>query len=316
MTCANPLYMPKLGMYVPCGHCELCAQRRSREWSNRLLLEAEYHSSAIFITLTYSNANLPDNFSLSKVDCQLFMKRLRKNIWSDGSDQKIKYYLCGEYGPKTQRPHYHAIIFGLRNCEETKDLIERSWNLGHVAVDSFNADAGYYVAGYVQKKLYGQTGKKVYGRRLPPFSLQSQKLGYQYVIDNAKELKKKLTFSLHGRISSLPRYMRKILEITREQAYEVAKPYIEADFFSAMLSGINVHYQFPENANSAQLVHLRNLAIQNGYIHGDTLVSLEFLQFLNEKRKQALYEAKSKLKNWREKLCNNEIKQNMLAITV
>jgi hypothetical protein len=36
------------------------------------------------------------------------MKRLRKKI----QPLKIRFFHCGEYGDKTRRPHYHALIFG------------------------------------------------------------------------------------------------------------------------------------------------------------------------------------------------------------
>ena len=36
------------------------------------------------------------------------MKRLRKKL----HPLKIRFFHCGEYGDKTRRPHYHALIFG------------------------------------------------------------------------------------------------------------------------------------------------------------------------------------------------------------
>jgi len=49
--------------------------------------------------------------SLIKRDVQLFVKRLRKDQDARGL-AKIRYYLVGEYGDQTKRPHYHAAIFG------------------------------------------------------------------------------------------------------------------------------------------------------------------------------------------------------------
>ncbi|AXB22553.1 replication initiation protein [Lynx canadensis associated microvirus CLP 9413] len=49
-------------------------------------------------------------YTLAKRDFQLFMKRLRKAF----PDQKIRYFAAGEYGSETFRPHYHAILFGLK----------------------------------------------------------------------------------------------------------------------------------------------------------------------------------------------------------
>lgn len=107
------------------------------------------HDKAVFITLTYSDSNLPENNSLSSRDLQLFFKRLRKRI----APQKIRYFACGEYGERFKRPHYHAIIFGLENCHTTWQLIHDVWNKGIIDVGSVTKDSISYVAGYVSKKM-------------------------------------------------------------------------------------------------------------------------------------------------------------------
>lgn len=107
---------------IPCGKCIACRLAYSRQWADRCMLEASFHDSNYFVTLTYDNEHLPlvetidndtgeiiHNATLVKRDLQLFFKRLRKAL----PDCKIRYYACGEYGSQTLRPHYHAIIFGL-----------------------------------------------------------------------------------------------------------------------------------------------------------------------------------------------------------
>lgn len=44
--------------------------------------------------------------TLSKTDVQKFLKRLRKNY-----GKKVRYFICGEYGPKSFKPHYHILFF-------------------------------------------------------------------------------------------------------------------------------------------------------------------------------------------------------------
>ena len=108
---------------IPCGHCIGCRLEYSRQWANRCLLELKDHDSAYFVTLTYNDWHVPmshytdpmtgefcDAQTLRKRDYQLFMKRLRKAF----PGQQIRFYAAGEYGPKTYRPHYHAILFGLK----------------------------------------------------------------------------------------------------------------------------------------------------------------------------------------------------------
>lgn len=94
---------------VPCGQCIGCRLAHSRDWATRCMHEAHMHESSSFITLTYSPEHLPENGSLVRKHFTDFLKRLRKALGS----VKIRYFGCGEYGSKLERPHYHAIIVGL-----------------------------------------------------------------------------------------------------------------------------------------------------------------------------------------------------------
>lgn len=91
-----------------CGQCLPCRFNKRRLWTNRLLLELRSHGDAAFVTLTYSDDFLPKNKSLDPKQLKLWMKRLNK-LAGGG----LRYYNVGEYGDQTQRPHYHALIFGL-----------------------------------------------------------------------------------------------------------------------------------------------------------------------------------------------------------
>jgi len=108
---------------VPCSKCPPCKKRRTSGWSFRLVKEGERSQSALFVTLTYNTDSVPITsngfMNLDKADVQKFMKRLRKL-----SKEKLKYYVCGEYGTKRMRPHYHLIIF---NAD--KEKIEQALTL-------------------------------------------------------------------------------------------------------------------------------------------------------------------------------------------
>lgn len=148
---------------LPCGHCVGCRAKQTRDWAVRLYHEASLHESSYFITLTYDDEHMPSDNSLNKRDPQLFFKRLRKSTL-----EHIRYYLCGEYGETTKRPHYHAIIFGdpfpdrtlwmHRNNDHFRPvyrsaLLELLWPFGFSEIEPVTAGAIKYVAGYVQKKL-------------------------------------------------------------------------------------------------------------------------------------------------------------------
>lgn len=184
MPCANPLkgYRPAIGgpvsfkrpqahtyteMDIPCGQCILCRLEHARQWAVRITHEAQLHEENAFITLTYNDENLPEHSSLNYRHLQLFWKRLRKEIGP------IRYYAVGEYGDDTNRPHYHACIFGkawiegrtiLRKSPSwlwTHPQLERAWGMGHVSIGALTFESAQYTASYVTKKL---NNKKKYVR--------------------------------------------------------------------------------------------------------------------------------------------------------
>jgi len=96
----------KEALNLPCGKCIGCRLDRSRQWAIRCMHEASLYERNCFITLTYSDEFLPNDRSVNVRHFQLFMKKLRKRFGPN-----IRFYHCGEYGEKTSRPHYHALLF-------------------------------------------------------------------------------------------------------------------------------------------------------------------------------------------------------------
>ena len=197
---------------APCGRCAACVANRRSEWATRLEYELKDSKNADFISLTYSEENKPindyGNGMLYKTDVQLFIKRLRKAEYPN----KIRYYLCAEYGEQTFRPHYHMILF---NCSKTKDqlheLLLKTWNLGLIHIGEVNPASIKYITGYMvqQKQSSTLSNEKIYER---PFSLQSQGLGRSYIEKHKKWHKQDLT-RLYvpkegGNKVRLPRYYR------------------------------------------------------------------------------------------------------------
>lgn len=212
MQCTNPIHLR--GAVYPCGKCLSCRIGKAREWSARLIHELNYWSSAVFITLTYSDRFLPKNQSLVKSDLQKFFKRLRKSLGC----RKIKYYACGEYGSKTNRPHYHAIIFGLSSSKSDKEIIKDCWRFcewynfqDKKAFGTVTYDSCRYVADYIFKKYDNKKCKEVYGDKQPPFKVCSQGLGLRYALNEKDNLIAHMGFTLHGSKMALPRYYVKKL---------------------------------------------------------------------------------------------------------
>lgn len=144
---------------LPCGHCILCRLEHARQWAVRITHEAQLHLQSSFVTLTYDDAHLPAHNSLHYPDLQKFWKRLRK------THAPIRYYAVGEYGDITNRPHYHACIFGHAFIKNrvilktepyllwTNQELTETWGLGHVSVGALTFQTAQYTASYVTKKL-------------------------------------------------------------------------------------------------------------------------------------------------------------------
>lgn len=160
----------------PCGMCMPCRIDRRRTWVARMILERAEHRTASFVTLTYSDENLPENLCVSKDELQRFFKRLRKAIYP----RALRYFACGEYGDKSQRPHYHAIIFGV-GPEEGK-VVEAAWEKGFVYMGEAEPSTMSYCGGYVTKKMTKKGDPRLQGRN-PEFALMSRMpaLGAKYV---------------------------------------------------------------------------------------------------------------------------------------
>lgn len=155
-------------VFASCGRCPACIAKRRAQVVSLMRDYNEVFPYCEFITLTYSNENLPyfDNGkvsfpALSRKDAQDFLKRLRKNIVNHGSKTdvppekgRIAYFLCGEYGPKTHRPHMHALVFhqSQKLCRDFKGILLKSWKLGFLDFShSGNNGCIDYVAKYVAK---------------------------------------------------------------------------------------------------------------------------------------------------------------------
>lgn len=152
---------------VPCGRCVGCRLERARNWTIRIMHEAQMHEENCFITLTYKDEHLSygrTQATLNKRDLQLFWKRLRKETNVKG----IRYFACGEYGEQRQRPHYHACVFGfdfkdkvLLSSKNDNDLyrsdfLDSVWSNGHCSIGALTAGSAAYVARYILDKKLGK----------------------------------------------------------------------------------------------------------------------------------------------------------------
>lgn len=246
------MYNPKV-MLIPCGQCIGCRIRQREDWTTRIELEArDYPKEEVwFITLTYDDDHVPGMIVktgeiMRKVqytwkpgekrpssvqillyeDIQKFLKRLRKAYRG-----KLRYFVAGEYGEQTARPHYHMILYGWRptdlenlykihhNGYYTSKLLSDLWGMGQIQIAQAVPETYRYVAGYVTKKMYEIDGKKANAYyelgQTKPFACMSLKpgLGDHYYQEHKAEIwQQGYIQCTNGKQAQIPRYYEKQME--------------------------------------------------------------------------------------------------------
>lgn len=206
--------------WAPCQICMACRINHSTMWTTRLLNELQYHEHAAFVTLTYSDKHVPvfktkerDYLTLRAYDMTLWFKKLRKHGY------KFKYYYVGEYSEdNTQRPHYHAIIFGIP-ITDLKTLGFRLWGKCEpfcYTVELACQETIGYVCKYIHKTFRGNGKEDFYKFREWPKAYMSKGIGKKYALENKTEIVKKLFIEtgVKKKMRPIPRYYRKLLGIT------------------------------------------------------------------------------------------------------
>ena len=158
-------------------------------------MENDTAINTYFITLTYNDTNIPRDGKytvLHKPHPVNFIRKLKKleaktpqplpQKIINGKPRKLRYFLVGEYGSKSYRPHYHLIIW---NCSDyTMKRASRAWTnsqgqtMGFVQAElprGQNAVATY-VAKYVMKEHANIQFK------VPPFKSQSNSIGLEHAL--------------------------------------------------------------------------------------------------------------------------------------
>lgn len=234
---------------LPCGKCIGCRLERSRQWALRCVNEASLYENNMFITLTFNDEHVDKTGSLVKEDFQKFMKRLRKSYRGDqvvknekGEDTyPIRYFHCGEYGEKLERPHHHACIFNFEFKDKVlwdtrngvrlfrSKCLERLWSYGYSTIGEVTFDSAAYVARYITKKINGLRSDAHYGGRLPEYTTMSRRpgIGKDWFNKFGTDVydKDEIAVRRGGRIyvGKPPKYYDKLLERSDPGKYELIK---------------------------------------------------------------------------------------------
>ena len=241
---------------IPCGQCIGCRLERSSAWALRCMHEAQQHKENCFITLTYDPEHLPPDGGLRKRHFQDFIRELRRQI----KPKKVRYYHCGEYGEKNNRPHYHALLFGYNFSDwvhigktdsgfdlYTSPRLTEIWGKGFTQIGEVTYESAGYVARYIMKKVNGKekeridesTGLKPYERYndftgeihevLPEYTTMSRGgrygrgIGHDWITTYYRDCYPKDFTTVSGRKVKPPRYYDEWLKKHNPDMYDDIK---------------------------------------------------------------------------------------------
>lgn len=232
-------------LVVPCGKCSDCQNSKRAQFVARCRYELQVTKNCYFVTFTYNDNNLYklyykqqyviynpqfikdyltnnksntfayDKFLLNKEHAKELVINVR-NYFKDFYNDKVKYYLTGEYGTVSHRPHFHMLLFTKKKyyLQTLETIFKKLWKLGNVDVAIANDAAINYVA---KHQIKDDCGSYIQQKMAPIFALQSRFIGYNMRFDNniLSNYNKGLKF---GRVPNtqykfaLPRYIIKYLK--------------------------------------------------------------------------------------------------------
>ena len=221
--CAFSFQMPcKSGsgeiLTLPCNRCATCRAKKRFEWVVRMELEDRTALTTWFITLTYDEKHVPrtKGFThLQKNDALNFIRRVKDfeernvpehhvipNQYHGDPSRKIRYFLVGEYGSKTYRPHYHLILWNI--SKYTAQRVSQIWGKG-IQSRAEKPRGQSAVATYCAKYIMKEHGDIQFV--VPQFKTGSNSIGLEHVLKNRSNVRDGLLY--HGKyVIPIPKYWR------------------------------------------------------------------------------------------------------------
>lgn len=200
---------------VPCGKCSECLKKQQNGYVVRCIEEARKKGNMWFLTLTYNDKSVPKREfidsdsgevvlvnSLNRADVKKWKREVRRYYKKtyNRSFPDFSFLICGEYGPRTFRPHYHGVIFGL--TKTYIDYLEKYWqdNYGFTTFQPISV---------VSNK--GRDDLACVARYVSKYCVKPQELENPLVKDGIVEKPRKLTsigFGLPDNFDEMSEYIR------------------------------------------------------------------------------------------------------------
>lgn len=217
----NQLHLENKVDFYNCRKCLGCLAVKKLDWVKRCEIEKRNWNNVYFITLTFNDSNY--HHANKKRFLSRWINRKFNSLIGKGN---FKYFAVSEYGEKTNRFHYHLILFtnylfdDLEQFKKSKrnnvlylsNWFTDNWKYGFHQINLVDSIASFkYCCKYTAKnqnlKIYVSRGL---GDRLPA------------VINNLNEIPKSLLINAYARVWNANRRYKKH-EISKDVLFNVIK---------------------------------------------------------------------------------------------
>ena len=233
---------PTRKLAATCGKCLGCRGSRSMRRAVQIYCElqtTENRENCYFITFTYSDEKIPENYSLYKPHMTKAIKLIRKK-----QHEKMRYFQNGEYGLRTQRPHHHMAAFNM--CLDdlelyrehpyktyTSEKLSKCWPHGHVEINRLTIETCIYISQHDAKKILmdiphheltildPETGEYI-NDRVKEYATSSNRpgIGYEYFRRYHDEIYNTDSIVINGTEFIVPLYFDNLLKEMDPERFE------------------------------------------------------------------------------------------------
>lgn len=274
----------------PCGKCYECLATARAEAALRIYAEKLQSKSSFFVTLTYTDENLPfyglsrierrreldkladchpyfdmyGKFILRKEDATKFFYSLHDICKKYDTNFLARYVINGEYSPYSHRPHMHALVFlpFFIADYDFKEIMLKLWRNGQFDVGNVEAASINYLGKHSMKEDRGNA--HIQQKVSPIFQKRSVKNGGIGIsLKNDPTLLANYEIGANSTqygkyVVNIPRYIKKQLHPDTYTEDEIKR--ISQDSFTNLSSRLFQEFGInPENVSDELYFHYDTL---------------------------------------------------------
>lgn len=204
MSCSHPVPIGN-GLLVPCGKCYYCRMQKRTAWVFRMVQELKINPNCAFVTFTYNDDNIKylrkrfDRYKFKK-----WYKLLGKNFESATLDKQdstdlikacqhkikqmfgkralVRYYITGEYGDTTDRPHFHG-VFWFPGKVDYDEFFKSVWQYGNIDIQEVTPANINYISKHQMKDCKGNLYQQKFAPIFSTMTRYNGGLGSSFLAD-------------------------------------------------------------------------------------------------------------------------------------